>query len=237
MIMNIESLHDGLTQRVVFNYSLEDSHRVLGNMFERVVELNLPLFLTHDVWKRHNYSITDITTTLEYFSALHLWQCALLYGISPSNSAVKLAFSTPESMVYGSKAIVIRKIRKVLIQSQQFAGSTSVLDMKREDHIPPIPIHNLNQEMWDLLVRNLPQKPVDLLDVIEYVEGLYWNGVLMVPIWFEKGAIYAVRVVHQRVFDACGRVKYPALSNKPLHILIDQDTYCGVEEACFFIND
>jgi hypothetical protein len=233
--MGIQSLHDGLTQMTTYNYEVDDSRRVGGNTFSRIVALTLPLFLTMDVWKRHNYSVSDIKSTLEYFSAVHLWQCALLHGVSPSNSAIKLAFSTPESMVYGSKAIVIRKIEKILIQQHNFPEKGSVLDTLREDHIPPIPIHCLATTAFNKCSSLLPTKPVNLLSELTFDCYFQWKDIYMVPLWIEKDALYMIRIIPKKVFLESGRLKNNSLSNQPVKILIQGEEYCGVEESCFFM--
>ena len=232
----IHNESEGLTQITMYNYTLsEDEFKPQQNVFERIVRLNLPLFLTVQVWQRHGYTLNDIKTTLEYFPAIHLWQCALLHGISASNSAIKLAFSTPESMVYGSKAIVIRKIEKMISQNYQFSNIyPSVLDVLREDHIPPIPIHPLNELEWYKLTSLLPTTPLtNLLETIYYKNYFQWKDIFMVPLWVEKEAIYTIRIVTEKTFNTSGRTQN-TISTRPLDIRIGNDVYCGVEEACFF---
>jgi hypothetical protein len=229
----INSLFGGLVQRTLVEYDLDESRRVPGKTFRRVIELTLPLFLTTELWERHDYSISDIRTTLEYFSAIHLWQCALLHGISASNSAIKLAFSTPESMIYGSKAIVIRKIEKLV--SKQFSeNSPSVLDTLTLDHIPPIPVHSITHNQWVELSNILPKKPVNLLDTLHYTGSFKWKNIILVPMWLEKNSIYSIRIIPLSIFNASGRIKKPSLSNKPLSIIVNGELFAGLEEACFF---
>ena len=175
-MFKIVSRHDGLTQEtksaLIHKYP----------SFHRHVVMHLPLFLTMDVWVRHDYSLIDIQTTLEYFSPKHLWQLALLYGISSSNSAIKLAFSNPETMVYGSKAIVIRKIMKILHDNYTFKQSGSVLDTERKEHIPPIPIHKISENEYKMLLSCLPDSVDNLLDVVEISNKYSWRNIYLAPI-------------------------------------------------------
>ena len=70
-IINYE--HDGLTQKKISNYNSHSSTSLSqSDIFQIDIRLNLPLFLTIPVWIRHGYSLIDIRTTLDYFSALHL---------------------------------------------------------------------------------------------------------------------------------------------------------------------
>lgn len=230
----IETLHSGLTQKSYLEYSLEDGKRVSGSDFVRTVMLNLPLFLTIDVWRRHGYTLSDVKTTLEYFSSVLLWQYGLLHGIVASNSAIKVSFSTPESMVYGSKAIVIRKISKLLVQEYGLHNNKpSVLDTIREDHVPPIPLHTLNKKKWNDLYKMLPEN-ANLMRQIKFSTAFEWKDILLVPLWLEKGAIYTIRIVPYEVFAESQRDHSSSLSNKPYDIWVDEKQFCGLEEACFF---
>jgi hypothetical protein len=236
----ITYLFDGLTQQTTVKYNIQNCKRHLVPkkfVFTRVVNLHLPLFLTIPLWKRHGYSMIDIHTTLEFFSSIHLWQCALLYGISASNSAIKLAFATPESMVYGSKAIVIRKIEKVLKQTFDFRQTGSVLDTVRDDHIPPLPLHRLDAATYLQLLLRLPKQPVNMLETIYFDDCYNWNGIQVVPLWMEKDALYCVRIINKTVFSNSGRVRKQCLSNRPLDIVIKENSFAGVEEAMFFISE
>lgn len=238
MNLAITYLHEGLTQQTVLKYNLVNSKREITNaenVFQRNVNLNLPLFLTSPLWERHGYSLADIHTTLEYFSSIHLWQCALLYNISASNSAIKLAFSTPESMVYGSKAIVIRKIEKVLKNNLKFnTCSVSVLDTIRDDHIPPLPIHVLDVKTYQELVDRIPEQPLNMLDTIYFDDFFYWKDIKVVPLWIEQDALYCIRVLELSVFKDSERVKKESLCNRPLDIVIGDKCFAGVDEAMFF---
>jgi hypothetical protein len=236
--MNIVYCHEGLSQETEMNYNMINCKRIICDtnyMFTRSLKLHLPLFLTIPLWKRHGYSMSDIHVTLEFFSSIHLWQCALLLGISASNSAIKLAFSTPESMVYGSKAIVIRKIEKILQESFDFDTIGSVLDKIRDDHIPPLPIHSIDTSVFQTLCQYVPTQPFDMLNLIVFDDLFMWNGIKVVPLWIEKGALYCVRIIDRTVFDDSKRVKKDCLSTRPLNIKVGSDHYAGIEEAMFFV--
>ena len=236
----VTSLHEGLIQQTTMTYNLdEDMKRCPGTTFCRRISFHLPLFLTVEFWKRHEYSLQDIRTTLQFFASVHLWQCALLYGgISPLNSAIKLAFSKPESMIYGSKAIVIKNIIKKLHDEQQYSFSDkdpSVLDTLRQDHIPPLPLHKLSAVDWESLVNLTPTEPVDLLSGLTYPYAFAWKDIHLVPLAFEKGAIRAMKIIRSEVFYASGRVKRESMSNQPVAVRIAGQEYCGVDELCLFL--
>lgn len=229
--------HDGLIQQTELYYKIQNNRRCetdMDHVFDRRVKLHLPLFLTVPLWKRHGYTVPDILNTLGYFSAIHLWQCALLFGISTSSSAVKIAFSTPESMVYGSKAIVIRKIKRAIQQNFDFPPRGSVLDSVRDDHIPPLPIHSIDKDMYDAMAVAMPKTVSHMLGAIGVGVLFDWMDILVAPLWIEKGALYCVRVVEKAVFLESNRNRHDRLSNRPVHIVVDGREYAGLEEAMFF---
>lgn len=237
--MNVEDIiykHEGLTQVLQWSYNVKNCRRYSNNtehQFEQVIKLNLPLFMTIPVWKRHGYSISDITTTLNFFSSMHLWQCALLFGIIPSNSAIKIAFSTRQSMVFGSKAIVIRKLVKLL--EDIFTEDGSVLDDIRDDHIPPLPLHKINIAQYEKIYKWLPKKKINMLKDIYIEDFVRWKDIKIAPLYVEKGALLCVRIIDVDVFNKSKRDK-KSLSNKPLSIIIKSVQYVGVEECMFFVT-
>lgn len=224
---------DGLTQILSQKYILKNSKRHITEdtyQFEQSIKLTLPLFMTIPVWKRHEYSYSDIIETLNYFSSLHLWQCALLFGIVPSNSAIKIAFSTRQSMVFGSKAIVIKKLGKIL--ENIFEEKPSILDNKRE-HKPPLPIHTISMEKFKEMRNLIPRKKIDMLDKIFVQEYICWKDIKIIPLWLEKDAILCVRIVKENIFHKSPRCKN-SISNMPLKVVIHQECYSGLEECMFF---
>lgn len=236
MGLNVVHFHQGLRSRVEFVERLDSGNVVI----EKTVDLKLPLFMTLDVWKRHGYSLGDIQTTLEYFSSVHIWQCALMLGISPCSSAIKLSFASPESIVFSSKCIAIKKILRVLKQEGLFDEGVSVLDIARKDHIPPIPVHLVTDANYQLLDDMIPKK-VDHFNPMFYPQVFEWSDIVMVPLWVEGDAIYATRVVAKEEFDRSRRHSGDIQATKPLDIRVgtadhvqSATMYCGVEEVCFF---
>jgi hypothetical protein len=222
-MLRVDYTHEGLKQ---------SSTMRTGEMV-RTVHMVLPLFLTLPVWQRHDYSLDDVQVTLDCFSAENLWQCALLLGVTTSNSAVKLSFTTPESLVFSSKAIVIRKLIKLLHDNQFFTSQVSVLDKVRDEHEPPLPIHRLCRSDFELLCSLMPTQPVALLRAIPVVRTFRFKNTDIVPLWVEGGALYCVRVVPADVYQSA-RKPCRSLSTRPLDIRIGDLEYAGLEEAMFF---
>lgn len=236
--------HAGLTQSNRVDYHTHDGRRTLastngvgvpGQKVVREVHLTLPLFLTPQVWLRYGYSLSDVLLTLDFFRAENLYQLALLFGISPSNSAVKVAFASKTSIVFSSKAIAVKKIKTVLVNRYQFAVH-SVLDTVRTQHVPPLPVVEILKTDYDRVITWIP-------DDVKITKGDVWpcayryKDISLVPYAVEKGAIYAVRVVPWSTFLASGR-RHGSLSTRPMPVTLRDDPhtkYCAVEEACFLV--
>lgn len=235
----------GLNQTTEFHYTVdangkrvalpELSNAKPGTMRRRMC-MRLPLLFSPEVWIRHKYSLADVIETLNYFRSIHLWQLAVLLGIPLSNSSVKLAFSTPTSMVFSSKAIVLVKIANHLRKYYKFA-KTCVLDKTHEDHVPPLPVHRVPMPTYQLWKQHTPsdKNRVNMLSRNSVAQVFTWNGVQMVPLWMEGDCIYMIRVVTQLMFEQSGR-ESDALATKPIEFMCAGMLYCGlVDEAAFFL--
>ena len=207
--------------------------------FYRTVMMHLPLFLTLDVWQRHQYSLNDIQTTLDYFPPKYLWKLALLFNLCTSNSAIKIAFCAPDAMVYGSKAIVIRKLLKIFKANYEFHKNKNILDMTRVEHIPPLPHHIITYQTYLEILSYLPKNHEDLnLLKPVLVYGKYrWKDIFLAPLGVEHGALYCCRLIRRDIFDKSGKNVRSSMCCRPYIIQVDKDPtkYYGVyEEACFF---
>lgn len=237
--------HAGLTQANHVEYHTHDGRRTLGTTdtvglprgrkVVREVHLTLPLFLTPQVWLRYGYSLSDVLLTLDFFRAENLYQLALLFGISPSNSAVKVAFASKTSIVFSSKAIAVKKIKAVLVKRYRFAPH-SVLDTIRTQHVPPLPVVEIPKPDYDQVITWIP-------DDLKITKGDAWpcayryKDIALVPYAVEKGAIYAVRIIRWDTFLASGR-PHQSLATRPMPVTLRDDPgtgYCAVEEACFLV--
>ena len=246
---------EGLTQKLSVHYTSEEGRRTLVSpnhtnqhrvVYKRDVCFHLPLFLTPSVWKRYGFSLADIKTTIVWNQTEHLYQLGLLHGISPSNSAVKIAFSSRTSLVFSSKAIISKKIVQQL--EQRFAEKLahrlcyfyrfpeeSCLDTVRQDHVPALPLVVVSLEVFEYWCKQIP-------DDFREIDGGHWKeawtfkDIQMVPFWIEKGALLMTRIIAKSVFDASGRIS-DSLATKPIRVTIGrkQKEYCGVEEACFLV--
>jgi len=242
----IQFLHEGLTQKKIVYYTFEDGHRNAVEHPKRIasttpfmrreIVFHLPLFMTSPVWKRYGYSLKNVEETLECHHTMHLYQLGLLHDISPSNSAVKVAFSKTDALVFSSKMIIIRKILSQVQQQHNFPTS-SCLDSKRFDHVPALPLVHVSCNVLNKWKRHIPRNLV-IMDGGHWDHAWKFRDIQLVPLWMEQGALLMNRIISKEVFDASGR-NTDALSKQPIPVTVGKahKEYYGVEEACFLVTD
>jgi hypothetical protein len=241
-VVPLKTNHGGITQITKFSYKVDKNGRRVrvtqnGDMC-RTMNMRLPLIFSPEVWSRHDYSLEDVIDTLNYFRSIHLWQLAVTLGVPLSNSSVKLAFSSPTSMVFSSKAIVMVKIATHLRKHYKFPAQ-SVLDRTHEDHVPPLPVHRIPARTYQMWMGRTPQEKTETSMLTENeVEHLFtWKDILLVPMWMEKDCIYMIRVIDEHTFHASKR-DCDSLSTRPIHFRCKGFLFYGlVDEAAFFLPD
>ena len=232
--MDVRYTHEGLVQRTFRPASRKHA-------YSRQVFMRLPLFLTVPLWCRHQYNLADIRQTLEEFSSKLLWQCALLFGISASNSAIKVAFATDESMVYSSKKIAIKKIEKFLKKLPVLAFSfrpsaESRIDESRNDHMPLIPIHVV-QPTFQAKIRNLAlRQPLSTLRTNRVPGTFEWKSIRLVCVKEGMdGALTCQRVVRWETYAESGRNPRDCIIGRPLRMCDPEGRlFALVEETMVF---
>ena len=240
----IEYEHEGLTQKTHFQYHVVYEKRVSSIhqncKYIRKLDFQLPLFLTLPVWKRHRYTFADIKKTLSSFSSEYIWQLALLLGIPLCSSAVKSTFHNSYMLVFGSKAVAIRKIMLYLHTNEssclEFKHSVSTLDNVRDEHVPPLPIHQVTDEFYHILLHSIPETPIYLLKPIHVKTIFKWCDIFIVAMSVDREAIYCVRVVLLSTFRSSRKYTKVCMSTEPLIICVDGLDYAGLDEAMFFVK-
>lgn len=204
----------------------------------RVVRMKLPLNCTPQMWSRYNYSIEDVVDTVNPYPPIVLWRLAVMLGIPLSNSSVKLVFSTPTSMVFASKSIVMTKITLKLAEHYQFQPQ-SILDKQHPDHVPPMPISRVptaHYQEWR--AHTFPNKKSIRMTQLNYVARVFtWQGITIVPLYMEDNSIFCMRVITEDEFEACGRVSC-SMATKPIRFSCQNITYCAlVDEAVMMLPE
>lgn len=238
-VVAISTDNEGLNQCTEFSYTVSDCGKrtcTTNGPMRRKVRMKLPLLLSPEVWMRHNYSFEDIIDTLNYFKSIHLWQVAMLLGIQLHASSVKLSFSTPSSMVFSSKAIVLVKIANQLKKCfpQQY-NAVNVLDRSHEDHVPPLPVHRIDTEEYQTWKRRTPlETDIKMLRPNKVDHVFHWKDIVLVPMWMEGDCIYMVRVVNKEVYEQSTR-DTDSISTMPPRFIYQGTMLYGVDEAAFFL--
>jgi hypothetical protein len=246
LLHEIRYLHGGLVQQ----YTIPISNNVCETYFtcqqnhmygkpaalvklEKRVESRLPLMITLPFWRRHNFCIHDIRNILHVFPCVYLWQLVAMFGINISFSIIHFSFSTPSSTRFGSKSTAIKKIiRFISTYYPEFNHNRVKLTDNHPYHTPACPIHGVNKQIFTQLisrVRNIRQQGRDM----------YYNGepfefldILWCPLWYELNDVYAVRVITETDYLACGFAKQSLSNNISIHL--NNIRYVGLDEAVFF---
>lgn len=242
--MFVQYFNNGISQSLNVNYCnrkdgihIHDSSRAHTYVFTKTALFNLPLFLTLPVWKRHEYSSVDIRRTLKVFPCRVLWQLASILNIPISNSAVKISFTSCESMSYGSKSMVVNKIMNHVKKKYKFHNVyKNVLDTKSKQHIPNIPLHTLDNDRFQMLIDLLPKTITSLLDPIYFKKYMVWKDIYIIPIRLETNKIYCARIECREMYNTCIKAQNPSLSNRPLDIRIGDTQYVGLDEVMYFVS-
>ena len=231
----IEFSNGDLTQSSSIEYNVHNVSKIEGNVFKMNIVMQLPAFLTTVVWLRHNYTLRDVALTLNSFQSVNLWQCALLFGITGASSTIKITFATDAAMVFGAKSIVVCKIMKYLTETGEYEKNTKhVLNNKSDHHVPPIPLHELNDKEWTFLNELLHSERFSLQKTVVFKNVFTWKDIQLVPIRIEEGAIFAQRVIKSETFYKSKRSKQRSIHLRLLKVQVGEEKYIGVEESCLF---
>jgi hypothetical protein len=200
--------------------------------------LRIPLFLSLSMWERYGYNLRNIRDTIAIFSSIHLWQCALQFGITPSSSSVKITLSTTKSMVFGSKSIVIHKIMQYLgTHHRQIARTPSVLFVPSH-HQPDLPTVAVSGTVFNKLIYSLPLREVLILsentiphlfthkDILFYPSELHTNKIILCN-----------RVVTRSEFTQVGRHTENSICTCPVIVTCNMVQYAVIEESFFAVNN
>jgi hypothetical protein len=233
MSWSLITSNEGLTHERRESHDILNGNRVTGSVFQYHAKLNLPLFLTPELWERHRYTLSDITNTLQSYPVLCLWQCALLFDIKLSNSAVRASCASSESMIFTSKSVVIKKITKY-VSEHMGLGQISVIDVRDSSHCPPIPKHAISKHRWDALACLTPTNTVDMLQTLYYDGYFEWRNTKFVPLYVNNNCICSMRIVTFDIYSISGRPIFGSMTHKPVDVNIANVHYCGVDEMCLF---
>jgi hypothetical protein len=228
---NVSFLNDGILQIAVYTYILkEHGVRSLSSKdwtAQRTVKFQLPVMLTSQYWNFHGLDTANVMNIISSFSPRALWKCALLLGISCTNSAIKLAHDHKGSIVLGSRNVVMSKLEKAICHSIQKNNSTYIVGT----HVPQLPLHFVSSALYLEILEMMPDiSPICFFEKLIFSKSLLWKSRRFVPIKLEPYGIVCVHVV------LC--TEYPrtisGMYDRPLLVEIAGVDYYGIEEMCYF---
>jgi hypothetical protein len=236
----LTSEHQDLVQVGRYTYQTDTgtgARRTAAHGFTRTTRLYMPLMCTPAAWKRHEYSLSDVVNSLDFLPSINLWQLAVMLGIPLSNSSVKVAFATAESVVYSAKATVLRDIAAHLRQFYTWPAH-SVLDRAHDQHVPPLPVHHVHMDMYARLKAVAPEalSAWDFWEENAVAEVFRWKDIWVMPLRREADHLYAVRVFKQPVYTHSER-PMDSLATRPMQLRDAAGTlwFAACDEAVYFL--
>lgn len=198
------------------------------------IQIRIPLFLTIELWLRYEYNLYDIKRTISCFSSLLLWQCALQFNIIPSSSSVKITLSTSESMVFGSKSIVIHKILQCMAANfPQIKDKPSILKIK-SNNVPNIPVVVFDVLVFLEIAKSIPKEKPKLFQDNEITKLFKYKDITFFPKHLHTNKIIMCnRIIPYVDFLEAGRYREKCICSYPVIVFIKNTKYAVMEE-CFF---
>jgi hypothetical protein len=109
--------------------------------FSRIFWVHLPLYLLMDFWLTYKYTLDDIAVTLDSYGPFHLWHLAMFWGVPLANQAAKMSHSLRNTVIFGGKATVIKKMMTQIEKVYPCEpGQSSALTHPDDGHNPPNPV-------------------------------------------------------------------------------------------------
>ncbi len=193
----------------------------------RDMHLFLPDFLRESLWKRHEYSLDDVISTLEACPKAYIWQLALFYNIQILNSASKPSWSS-SSIIYGGKSSAISRMKAAFEKSScpfsTWKQRPSTLlkcsaYLKQPLHLP---FHWVTPQTMDLLCTLLPEeKPVSMTAGYEEWLGQPVRQYKQYVTWVSRQGQEQVHLVPLAVYKTLSTYNFILLNR-----IAPYDAYC-----------
>lgn len=182
------------TKRSILSPEEQSKPHIIRNL-----KITLPYFLTENMWERYSYSLADIYSTLKDTKSYFLWHLALLEFLPITNSSCKCSTDQLNSIIIGSKQVVISKLRRLYqTKCHNRKNLPSVLD-QTTDHIPRLPIVSISDPAFfeHLSIRTIGHRYEYYEYSLPYVNDL---GYLFVPREKDKGNIWMNRIQEKKEY-------------------------------------
>jgi hypothetical protein len=217
--------------------------------FKKVIQLQLPLFLSRSVWERYVYTIEDIQKTLKYFKAFNLWPLCLLENLSVSINAVKIGYSDEDELICGQKSAAIKVLINKLksdMESSWMKNKIHALVYRRCKHSPSLPVERVDEEVWKYFSNWMntvasesshttpTMNPNHYYYNNKYTSYAIWKNIKVIPLYWEVPNILIIqRVEHPDIYYQYYN-KPTCLTEEPTTVIIGGQIYCNTLE-CFYM--
>ncbi len=196
----------------------------------------MPLTMTEQYWRRFGFTLGDIKTTLSEFDRSLIYKLALLYGITPPMSGMRVSFGQSTSMIYEHRVNMVQEVLDRLIGFEE--GDNRAINLDVCNHRPHIPSVRVTTPTYQ---RNIMAMPKDWNPTVpqEYMHTWTYKDIQMVPLYERtymksKQAICMHRIILKSVYEESGK-PIDSFMNRPAEAIVAGKEYFITGEACWII--
>jgi hypothetical protein len=199
-----------------------------AGLFCENISIVLPAFLSSSVWRKHQYSLEDISDTLATFPSTHLCSLAL---------AENLLQNTTRRTQHPGTLIANKDRLLHHFAAADWLGHHSVLHRQRHvpfKFVPPLPQHLLPLEIWQMACSGVPRFQDDCNVFcqlrLEYDCIFFWPLYCSLYVPYSREAENVVlmkRVIPLTTFKQI----YAQLRERPVIVWYGQEPLAVLEEA------
>jgi len=136
----------------------------------KVQWLQVPEFLSEELWERHGYSLNDIKRTLGSFNERILWQLVLSHNMMATNASTRVSSDSDVKLICDGRAAAITKLLALIAQNHAFIKDrpSCTWNMAKPDdpngdglpyksiqqHSPCLPVHKIQRHTFATLTQN-----------------------------------------------------------------------------------
>lgn len=233
---------------------------------ERMVRLHLPLPMTAEFWKRHDYCADDVRKTLRCYRT-PVWHLNLLLHLPIATTAVKISHEHRDGLTYGGRQASVDQLMIYFKNANMYTGSAlnssawpkhSSLKYSKCTHKPPLSVHSVNVNEWNELMgifqrrikiecdddRKLIQQQSDetRCDLLRFPAYRYdtsweWKGVEVIPLqWHTQADLMELVRVVPETFYF-QQLPHPTCAIQSLpRCIVKEEMYVQTLES-FYVSD
>ena len=248
--------HEGLNVHTAIRYCLNGSGRRVRAeqapashaLYTLEIDLFPPLMLLPSTWKRYNYTVKDVETTvlsMKKPEPSHLWALSLATmpwdcELDSITASVRPTFSTLFGFLFVScKTLMDKYIHKHTAELQITNEYPDVLCLERADHKPCLPRVEIPEKHMTKLLNEIPACKPHFLNTTHYSFAYKYKDIKLVPVEYDsKNEILCMtRVVRSDLYLSIPVLPPLCAATAPVRVLINGVEYVMLDESCWFAGD